>query len=311
MSSRSSKLKESLVWFALLLPLLAYGHRALQRPSRTPITNQPLFNGITYSRWQQNTPRPQLLHLLDIDLTAPGLSAFSNPPLTGTPNLTSDQEIGETRALRTSHFLQRYGLQLAVNANFFYPFAEKSAWQYEPTEGEPVNLIGVGMSDGTVVSGIHPRYYALCFLPQRVTVAWESLCPEGTQQAVAGQALWLTEEPLPEGMEFLAKEEGLDKNYPINIAAINADGTRLWLLITDGKQPLYSEGTTLREATEILKEVGAVRAVQLDGGGSTTIAIEENGKPKILNAVIHAKIPGLERPVANSLGFFADPIENP
>lgn len=302
------KLKESLVWLALLLPLLAYGNSIRHRPARTPITKQPLFNGITYSRWSKKSPRPQLLHLVEIDLTATGLNAFATPKLEGKPDTTSEQELGETRAQRTSQFLQQHGLQIAMNANFFYPFEEYAAWQYEPQEGQPVNLVGVGVSDGTVVSGPHSRYYALCFLPQRATFVWETECPDGTLQAVAGQPLWLTDEPLPQGMEYLADEKGLDRNYPINIAALNEDGTRLWFLIGDGKQPLYSEGTTLREAIAILKDAGAVNAVQLDGGGSTTLVIEENGKPKIINAVIHAKIPGLERPVANNIGFFAEPL---
>ncbi|MEO1619753.1 MAG: phosphodiester glycosidase family protein [Cyanobacteria bacterium J06632_3] len=280
-----------------------------QRPAREDIAPTPIFQGITYSRQIVAEPRPQVLHLFEIDLTTPGLRPFQTPGIGGTvPVDLPENQIRETYAQRTSRFLATHGLQLAINANFFYPFEEGSPWNYEPIEGAPVSLVGVAVSEGAAVSGPHPRYYSLCFLPQQAQVVWESTCPAETQQAVSGQPIWVSDRPLPEDMAYLATEKGLDKPYPINVAALDASGTRLWLLLSDGKQPFYSEGTTVNEAAEIVKALGAEWAVQLDGGGSTTIAVEQDGKPALLNAVIHTKIPGRERPVANHLGFFAAPL---
>jgi hypothetical protein len=46
-------------------------------------------------------------------------------------------------------------------------------------------------------------------------------------------------------------------------------------------------------------------AINLDGGGSSTLVIENvQGRPQILNAPIHASIPGVERPVGNHLGVW-------
>ena len=205
-------------------------------------------------------------------------------------------------------FCDRTPLQLAVNANFFYPFEENSPWDFEPRAGDEASVIGIAMSDGELVSQGHPRYSALCFLSGRAEIIFEEACPAGTTQAVSGQPIWISDEPLPPGRKFLAQQFDSPKPYAVNIAGLNADGTRLWLLLGDGKQPLYSEGTTLEEAATLLENIGATELVQLDGGGSTTLVIEENGVAKLVNAVIHTKLPGRERPVANNLGFFADPL---
>ena len=100
------------------------------------------------------------------------------------------------------------------------------------------------------------------------------------------------------------------RSQPLDyIAALDLSGARLWLILSDGKQPLYREGVMLQEAVNLVQALGAVTAVRLDGGGSTTLAIATDTGPHILNAVIHAKVPGQERPVANHLGFFADPLQ--
>lgn len=308
MGIRTTKLKEGLIYLGLLLPLAGYGYALLQRPLAQPVVAQPLYQGITYSRRVESTPRPQVIHLLEIDLTAAGVKPFSTPGQETTQARTPQSENRKTRAQRTSDFLQTHQLQLAVNANFFFPFEEIAPWNYEPRTGALTNAIGVAISDGDVVSQPHPRYSALCLWESRAEIVWETPCPEGTQQGVSGQPLWLQASPPPASMAFVADKLNASTAYPLTIAALNEEGTRLWLLLSDGKQPLYSEGTTIKEASEMLTELGAVTAVQLDGGGSTTLAMEVEGRPHIMNAVIHSKIPGWERPVANHLGFYAEPL---
>ena len=147
-------------------------------------------------------------------------------------------------------------------------------------------------------------------------------CQNGTQQAVAG-ILMLVENGQPtEAVQTQIANE-TPKPYPFNIAALDATGTRLWLVQTDGKQPLHSEGMTLEEVTAFIQELGVDTAVRLDGGGSTTMAISPHSPnpptatstsnhttaPQVLNVPSHAKVPTQERPVANHLGFFARPLE--
>jgi hypothetical protein len=72
-----------------------------------------------------------------------------------------------------------------------------------------------------------------------------------------------------------------------------ADG-RVILVTVDGRQPGYSVGMTNFELAQTLVRLGAVRAMALDGGGSTTMAFDG----RLLN-----RPPGLARPVSDALLF--------
>ena len=93
--------------------------------------------------------------------------------------------------------------------------------------------------------------------------------------------------------------------HPRTAIGIDKHGKQLIILVVDGRQPGYSEGVTIAELTHIMIEYGAYFAMNLDGGGSTTLVMEDrSGKPRILNSPIDNQIPGRERPIANHLGIF-------
>ncbi|MGB5914164.1 MAG: phosphodiester glycosidase family protein, partial [Phormidesmis sp.] len=63
------------------------------------------------------------------------------------------------------------------------------------------------------------------------------------------------------------------------------------------------------ELGEIMIELGADRALNFDGGGSTTLAVSDpENQPVVLNAPFQARVPMNLRPVANHLGVFANPL---
>ena len=99
---------------------------------------------------------------------------------------------------------------------------------------------------------------------------------------------------------------GLDNNTlePRTAIGINQNGRYVYMVVVDGRQPFYSDGATFQELAELLLEYGAYFAMSLDGGGSSTLVIEKNGKPDILNSPIDSYIPGRERPVANHFGVY-------
>jgi len=140
----------ALLWLALLTPLMAYGVGIFRRIPRVPIRDRELFQGITYSRIIAAAPRPQIVHLLSIDLTAPGLAPLATPGFPGAEPSTGAG--AETHAQRTADFLQAHQLQLAIHANFFYPFHERTPWDYGPRVGDETNLVGLSIANGKVVS---------------------------------------------------------------------------------------------------------------------------------------------------------------
>lgn len=46
-----------------------------------------------------------------------------------------------------------------------------------------------------------------------------------------------------------------------------------FLVVVDGRQPDYSVGLTLLEAADLMQRLGALEAINLDGGGSTTLSV--------------------------------------
>ena len=85
--------------------------------------------------------------------------------------------------------------------------------------------------------------------------------------------------------------------HPRTAAGITADGTLL-LLLVDGRQRA-SRGVRLEELAAIMVEIGAEEALNLDGGGSSSLVV--NGQ--LLNNPVGR---GMEREVMTALGVFCD-----
>ncbi len=69
----------------------------------------------------------------------------------------------------------------------------------------------------------------------------------------------------------------------------------IWSIVVDGRQQM-SVGTTFTETAEVMKRWGCVEAVNLDGGGSTTL--------HALGVTLNRPSGGVERPVANGVLLF-------
>jgi exopolysaccharide biosynthesis protein len=61
-----------------------------------------------------------------------------------------------------------------------------------------------------------------------------------------------------------------EARHPRTAVGIRADG-RILLVTVDGRQPERSVGMTIPELAALLRELGAVEAINMDGGGSTTM----------------------------------------
>lgn len=74
---------------------------------------------------------------------------------------------------------------------------------------------------------------------------------------------------------------------------------KLVVMVADGRTQ-QSAGLSFREAADILMEFGVTTAINLDGGGSSAMWIND----KIVNVPIDENVPGKERLVANHLCIF-------
>jgi exopolysaccharide biosynthesis protein len=276
--------------FLLLLPLVAYGRFYFLRPPRID-TEQTIFPGILYRREAISIPRLAMIHTVAIDLKTSGIKVLVTPK---TPN----------RARTTSNFLQEFKLKLAVNASHFHPFYERSPWDYSPHSGDQTNPIGEVISNGDRYSPLEANWPALCISRDNIAqIITEQACPSDTMNAVAGSEMLVTNgKPLAN-----IPDAHNDKPYSRVAVGIDQKGEKLWLFVVDGKQPLYSEGLTKVELSKIIAKLGVDKAINLDGGGSTTLVMATNNGAKVLNAPMRAKLPMNERPVSNHIGFYALP----
>jgi hypothetical protein len=282
-------------WFSvfLIVAFIAFGEirKQFQRPPRQDVSEE-LFQGITYHRLARSLPRPLVIHILEVDLTFPGIDFLVTPG--------DDSNGMELQARTTTEFASEFEVQMAVNGSFFEPFHAKLPWDYYPKLGDPVNINGFAMSDQRVYSEDKPKWPILCLAANRVQIRY-GICDTKDTQGLAGNYMLL------QGSDIMApKDEAL---HPRTAAATNNSGTILWLIVIDGRQKNYSEGVTLWELAEIILEFGADFALNLDGGGSSTMVLRGDSGTNILNAPFHTNIPMRQRPVGNHLGIFALPLE--
>ncbi len=274
---------------------LTYGVCLLKRPERSPEARS-LFQGIEYHRYSRNTPRPLMFHIVTIDLTAPGIGFLATPQ-------GIDPGDKETVADTVPGFLKKNGVQVAVNASFFYPMYVHTPFDYAPRVGEGVNIVGLTISNGDRYSAVEPDWAALCIVSAReITISAAGDCPPETTQALAGDRYFLKNAqmvPDADNNEF----------FPRTVVALNKAHSKMWLVIVDGRQKGYSEGVTLAELASELIALGAHEAINFDGGGSTALAVEGKQAASVLNAPIQARVPTHLRPVANHLGVYARPLE--
>ena len=64
-----------------------------------------------------------------------------------------------------------------------------------------------------------------------------------------------------------------ESRHPRTMIGITADET-VWLAAVDGRQPAHSAGMTLRELQGLARRLRLTDALNLDGGGSTTMWVE-------------------------------------
>ncbi len=89
----------------------------------------------------------------------------------------------------------------------------------------------------------------------------------GTPQLIKNGRIEITQD-----LEHVAAKFITDRHPRTAIGKL-PDG-HLLLVTVDGRQPGYSTGMALRQLAELLLEFGAVDAINLDGGGSTTMVID-------------------------------------
>lgn len=260
----------------------------------------PTFKGVELAtgRQQRQTAGEHDLQLLclRIDLTDPDVKLFTTPHC---PNCNL-----ETVSENTSHFLEQYGLQVAVNGGFY----SSSTGPTDTPLGTAEDVFGLAISEGTVVSPADDAGYraALLFTTNNLAFYAPTNFPAtnttGIYTAVGGnQAL------LVNGINVRpSTPNDLD---PRTAFGLSSDRRYLYLMTLDGRQPGWSDGADFHDTGEWLKRFGASDGINVDGGGSTTMVMSDCvGAPVRLNRSSYVAAYGRERNIGHNFGVYARPL---
>lgn len=252
--------------------------------------------GVTYQRLAVRDPRPRVVHVMRVTLATPGLRlAITRPDHAG-----SDLPFA---ARKTSAFAEETGAFAAMNGDFFDPWTPGLFFGY-PKPGDPVRTLGTTFVAGDVVTPAGKMGAHLAIGPGSHAAFGER--PEAGGDVLSGLCM-LVEGGVPAPLEPCETKQP-DVRHPRSAVGLDERRETLLLVVVDGRQPRYSQGAELGELAKILVEAGAYAAMNLDGGGSSSlVARNGEGRVEVLNQPIADRVPGRERPVANHLGVYFTP----
>ncbi|MBR6359855.1 MAG: phosphodiester glycosidase family protein, partial [Lachnospiraceae bacterium] len=176
-----------------------------------------------------------------------------------------------------------YNVVAAVNADFF-----------NMATGSPSGTL---IMNGTVYHESSSPVFAI-MEDGSAAILPNGMHLQGVKEAVGGSCIMLVNGEIPTGFEgayYVGKE-------PRTAVGIKADGSVV-MFVGDGCQYPKSSGLTIYELAKMMKALGCVTALNLDGGGSSTFATEREGSNELL--VHNSPSDGVEREVSSSLFVFS------
>ncbi|MEI6342255.1 MAG: phosphodiester glycosidase family protein [Verrucomicrobiota bacterium] len=295
-------LRKALAMWACLPAFLAFNMDA------APVLTawQPLFKGIDLARGTNTVSsgdfnNRMVMHVLRIDLADPDVRLLPSPRIT-----SYVAGLRETAGMTVSRFVESQGVQVAVNSNFFDPTS------YYLPEGTPMLVSGLQVSGGQLVSSGNLDHSASILFdasnrPTVVHTNWPVASTVGVESAVSGDYP-IVVRGVNIGRLYLNQSGFIHDTNPRSAMGVSADQRHLYLMVIDGRQA-QSAGALDYETGAWMLLVGAHDAINMDGGGSATMAMQSaTGAALRLNASSAVADSGKERTVGSHFGVFAKPL---
>jgi hypothetical protein len=235
------------------------------------------YAGIHRETWRDSAINARI-HLVRVNLTSAEIALVA----------TKESERGR----KTSQFAMGKTAAVAINGG---PFAVSGFVPRGLAMGDTITWTGT--ADDAATSVLHFRRQGeqtrLTIVPPEEMVTPASL-PAGTQGVISGRPLIVRAGvaiPPPDCNDPIAIP---CTRAPRTAIGVSADGNTMWIAVADGWQAI-SVGVTAAELGAFLQARGAHMAVNLDGGGSSTLFVGASG------GIVNAPSDGVERTVANHL----------
>jgi uncharacterized protein YigE (DUF2233 family) len=236
-----------------------------------------LHPGIRLLQERRSEPRRIQLHCVRIDLATPGLKLCTTGRSDAWAADSTETLRQSTRDFMRSSARTKQPVMFATNADAFSP------WPAPWNKSTPTNLSGLAVSDGVVVSPATGSPSLLVDKSGKATIriTTPEFPTDTIQLAVSGFALCLVDgKPQPSG----------DDLHPRTGLGISADGRFIFVMAIDGRK-FSSRGATTHELGTWMQQHGADDAINMDGGGSTTLAwhnpkSESDDKCELINSPV-------------------------
>jgi len=233
--------------------------------------------GVKVTGYRTETPRLMECRLLRVDLRQEGLSFVSTGRAKkwgeSMPDVTDRTVIVDTRREPTESFMRRCrkdGLNVVAAVNT----APWDPWE-PPWTHRFARLPHLAVSGGQVISHSEKPGPMLLIWKDNTAVTTNGLAAADIPRVAAalpGFGIIMRGGKAPERRQ----KQSL---APRTAFGISSDGRYLYALIVDGRQPTWSQGADMADLAIFLKEAGAADAINMDGGGSTTlVTLKADGK---------------------------------
>jgi len=314
-------------------------------PGITHITRTESYPSFQCPGCPSPTPSPRLarMHILLVDLTAPEIRFKVAPEGTNlpepnfpTPGWPLPPPLFEVVRQTTLNFIQASHAQAAVNLHFFAPFPVPAG----STQGAYAYLIGLAASRGNVYSAFEAPFqnYAIVtdapainidssnnagIVTRDPNVADGKHVLENVQlwNAFAGSAQIVTngvttiptykdathpDDPLtPNGTYTRDGRHWYDLSNARTAIGLTRDNRTLVIFTVDGTNG--GHGLQVGEVADLLiRDYGVYNALNMDGGGSTTVALEDAVTHQ--RRVVNSPSDNPPRAEASNLAIYSDGI---
>lgn len=234
-------------------------------------------------------------------------------PLIGNPDVTMEMTINGAN----SHMIHSINKRRDANHLVLYTpyFSTSTQTNSLGTEVVLTNIQGKLNGNGVVVGTVKDVIVGVGnepLLPGKIILSGHGEASSYLQQAKVGdtvqislqydQAAWSGMQEAVGGRYHLVSNGAVQSFSVAGVhprTAIGIDGNgNVFTVVVDGRNTDHSNGVTLDELAKLMKDFGAVEAMTLDGGGSSTFVVRQ--KDGTL-AVENKPSDGFARPVANAL----------
>lgn len=269
---------------------------------------KPVAQGIKLAELDINEPRLMKAFVMQVDLKTEGLKITGTPRAENwgepMPDVTNRICKIHTRRQKTVSFMkeQRKPLEeggknrdlvVAINTEPWDPWEKPFTHKY-------ANVYSPMISDGVVVSERGTGGGA-------VFVVWKDGTADITKNISpsASSNIWVAATGFNRIMtNGVSMAKATDKSLaPRTAFGLSKDKRYLYLLAVDGRQEGYSLGANMGDLVEIMKSAGATEAMNMDGGGSTSMVYWDGTKPVMVNK--HDNI-GSMRSVGGNIGIYLE-----